>query len=450
MGVAVTLRYLKELGGGRYEYRRRVPESVKATLGKSEWKRVFTAKTGAEVAREHARVDAMFEADVKAATRSGLKGRAGMTARAAAEQALREAAEMLVGISGVEDEDEARSLLADDLRRRGADPVLYRAVVAPKAELPQYTLQDARDLYLKEKLGGGEGAQHREARLRLEKVLARAEDAGMPLTTPLADLDREGARAVRDLMLTKEKKGGGKLKPGSVQRDLAMLKAVITYGIKELGLKGKALNPFDDLPVAGTTGVQVQIAEWEKKDPLPEKIIRAVRDSLDGDLKVIWRLLDGTGCRLAEIVGLRMEDVVTTGDIPHIKLRWHEVRRLKNLSSVRSVPLLGDALEATLEAVRLAEGSPYLFPRYARERGPDAASAVLMKYVRKVTQDPRHTVHSLRHTMKARLRKAGVEKTTQDLILGHMAPSEGERYGGEEDRLTVAFAGMRKVAEGGR
>ncbi len=71
MGVAVTLRYLKELGGGRYEYRRRVPESVKAALGKSEWKRVFVAKRGAELAREHARVDAMFVTDVKAAGRSG-------------------------------------------------------------------------------------------------------------------------------------------------------------------------------------------------------------------------------------------------------------------------------------------------------------------------------------------------------------------------------------------
>ncbi len=48
----------------------------------------------------------------------------GLTPRVAAEQALREAAEMLVGIVGVDDEDDAESLLADDLRHRGADPVV--------------------------------------------------------------------------------------------------------------------------------------------------------------------------------------------------------------------------------------------------------------------------------------------------------------------------------------
>lgn len=449
MGVTVTLRYVKELGAGRYEYRRRVPESVKATLGKSEWKRVFTARGATELAREHARVDAAFMADVTAAGRSGPRGRAGLSPRDAALQALKEAEAMIAGVVGLDDDDDARrEVVAESLEQIGADPLLYQAVIKPNAKLPKHTLQDARELYLKEKLGGGDSARQREARLRLEKVIARAGEAGMPPTTALVNLNRERAKAVRDHMLSTGKKGGGKIKPESVQRDIAMLKAVISYAIKEFELDRKARNPFDELTIEGTERKEAPIADWEKKNSLPASVNLAMVSKLQGDPLQIWRLLDGTGCRLAEITGLRVEDVVIEGHLPHIKVRWHGVRRLKNLSSIRSVPLVGDALEAAQEALQRADGSIYLFPRYARVRGPDAASAILMKHLRTITQEPKHTVHSLRHTMKGRLQRAGVEKTAQDLILGHMTPGEGERYGGEEDRLAVALAGMLKEAKG--
>jgi len=35
-------------------------------------------------------------------------------------------------------------------------------------------------------------------------------------------------------------------------------------------------------------------------------------------LGLIWSLLEGTGCRGAEIVGLRVEDVILDGPYPHI------------------------------------------------------------------------------------------------------------------------------------
>ncbi len=58
MSVAVILKYLRELGGDRWEYRRRVPESCKAAVGKTEWKSVFIARNAGEIARGHAKVDA--------------------------------------------------------------------------------------------------------------------------------------------------------------------------------------------------------------------------------------------------------------------------------------------------------------------------------------------------------------------------------------------------------
>lgn len=111
------------------------------------------------------------------------------------------------------------------------------------------------------------------------------------------------------------------------------------------------------------------------------------------------------------------------------------------------MPLLGDALEASKEALLLAEGEHMLFPRYGHEGGPGAASNALMKYVRAVTEDPKAVNNSLRHNMKDTLRKAGVDKHEQDLILGHTLGGVGERYGGPEGRLVVATRAMRKALD---
>ncbi|WP_263389592.1 tyrosine-type recombinase/integrase [Ruegeria marisflavi] len=299
---------------------------------------------------------------------------------------------------------------------------------------------------MKEKLGGGVGSEHRGTLVRLERVMRHAEDAGMPATTPLPKLTREHARKVRDHMLSREKLGGeGRVSPASVKRELGLLRTVISYGALELGLLNFD-NPFDRLPIEGLSAATgARVAAREKVEPLPAKIVSAMRSKLSGELQLIWRILTGTGCRLGEVTGLRMEDVELGGQTPCIRIRWHEGRRLKTLSSIRSVPLLGDALEAAREAVKAAEGQPNLFPRYARERGADAASAVLMKHLRGFTTDKRHKVHSLRHGLKDQMRKAGVDKASQDIVLGHAPANIGETYGGEEGLLAVALRALEAV-----
>ena len=43
IGLSLTLKYLTELAPGRFEYRRRVPESAQAVAGRKEFKRVRAA-----------------------------------------------------------------------------------------------------------------------------------------------------------------------------------------------------------------------------------------------------------------------------------------------------------------------------------------------------------------------------------------------------------------------
>jgi integrase len=350
-------------------------------------------------------------------------------------------------ISGVRNEDEAREVLADDLRHRGADPVLYRAVVAPDADEPAVTMLDTKEMYRKERMVGAQG---RNQQNRLERVCGRIERSLGPLKKlPLVNLKREHARKLRDDMLSTKKSDGSPLSPSSVKRELNMVRAMVSLAIKEHDLQGQAHNPFEGLEIAKANAVPDN--EFEKRDPLPRDVVLKMRQRMatmlrEPTLGFIWRLLEGTGCRGSEIVGLRVEDVQLDCRYPHIRVMWHEDRRVKTKVSIRSVPLIGDALEAAREAVKLAEGEHMLFPRYAHEGGPDAASQALMKHLRKETTNRRHVVYSLRHNMKDYLVSAGVPERDEHRILGHSLGGVGNRvYGGDEAKLKAATEAMERA-----
>ena len=58
-------------------------------------------------------------------------------------------------------------------------------------------------------------------------------------------------------------------------------------------------------------------------------------------IKLLMPLLGETGCRLAEIVGVKLEDIDLENDLIHI--RPNSARRLKTRSSQRTLPLVGYA-----------------------------------------------------------------------------------------------------------
>lgn len=312
------------------------------------------------------------------------------------------------------------------------------------------TLEDAKRHYIAEHMSGPEHEDDKRAVHRVGRVIEMAIEA-LGRNPVLTSLTRDDARAVRDHMLGRLKSTGEKISPASVARELNTIKAVISYAKVEMGLPGDFQNPFNSLPVGG---IAAPTTEAEKRDPLPPKVLKEVRERVTvaagPELSLVWRLLEGTGCRLAEVTGLRVEDVITAGPLggpfPHIKVAWHENRRLKTLASIRHVPIVGDALEAAKAAVSLDREGHMLFPTYGRLRGNDTASAALMKHVRRVTDDPKHTVHSLRHNMKDNLNLAEVGTLDQNLILGHALGSVGDRvYGGGLAKLRHTTKAMLKA-----
>ena len=81
-------------------------------------------------------------------------------------------------------------------------------------------------------------------------------------------------------------------------------------------------------------------------------------------IKLLMPLLGETGCRLAEIVGLRVEDINLENDLIHI--RPNSARRLKTRNSERTLPLVGYARLAMELALDQSDGE-WLFPRYIRD-----------------------------------------------------------------------------------
>ncbi len=453
MVVKMNLKHVDELSGGRKRFRRRYPKALVPVIGEAVFQVAMKAREGGALVTEWEKLMKAYDREVaKAERKAGVSVIDGQSTWERWKEAREEAAALLDTIKGDLTEDERRELLGEELERRGADPVLYRAVAAPDGDeyndLPKVTMLDAKNMYLRERLGGGTGRNNKN---RLDRVCKRIETTLGPLDKlPLVDLTREQARALRDAMLSTRKTDGRKLAPASVRRELDMIKAVVSLGIKEFDLQREADNPFVDLPISVKNAAPD--VDSNKRDPLPPEVLSKMRLRMREKTQVpalglIWRLLEGTGCRGAEVVGLRREDVVIEGLYPHINVAWHEDRRVKTKASIRSVPLVGDALVAAKEALALSERDPMLFPKYAYEGGPDAASAALMKHLRAVTKDKRHVVYSLRHNMKDWLVLAGTSERVENRIMGHTVGGLGDRvYGGNDAKLKVAYGAMEKVA----
>ncbi len=236
----------------------------------------------------------------------------------------------------------------------------------------------------------------------------------------MVDFSREDARKYIEKTLTK-----GKVATSTIRRRLGAMKAVFTTW--RLERDPKSTNPFEKLSIAGE-GDDTEARVPFTKDELAtlESLCRAK----DDDLRWALALLADTGARLAEVIGLAMADIVLDAEVPHIVIRPHPWRSLKNPGSARSVPLVGVALWAATRLTEGAvEGQQFAFPRYtsATVCRATAASGALSSWIRRKGLD--HVPHELRHTMADRLRDVQCPKEIRYSIDGHASQDVGDEYG---------------------
>jgi integrase len=249
------------------------------------------------------------------------------------------------------------------------------------------------------------------AKTYLTEALGRQAVYEMPVET----LTRKDSNRYRDLLLSK-------MKPNSVKRLMGHTATALNFCIKEDDLNTR--NPFQ--------GVIIKDAGATRADrlPLSKEDIYELNQSFEApdDIAALWTTLRDTGARLSEIVYLAVGDV----DLQNksVAIRPNAFRdSLKTASSERTIPLSDKALNV-LQVLRQGKGDDdAIFTRYARPRGADSASQMLMKRLRKVVKDPKKSIHSLRHAQADALRNSGCPDELQRAIQGHSDSSVASRYG---------------------
>ena len=211
-------------------------------------------------------------------------------------------------------------------------------------------------------------------------------------------------------------------KTATIRRRINSLSAILNYAYAELDLDKR--NPFSRLFIKEEGGDSHKRGTFAN-DQLKWGYDKAL--AAGSQIKLLMPLLGETGCRLAEIVGLKLEDIDLENDLIHI--RPNSARRLKTRSSKRTLPLVGYA-KLTMEQALKQANDTYLFPRYIRDGKCYAthASNALNKWLKKDFDGL--TAHCLRHTFRDRLRAVECPMDLIDQIGGWKSVSSiGNNYG---------------------
>ena len=252
-----------------------------------------------------------------------------------------------VGFGLEDDKDEwvHREVVADQIARKypedpetggplGVSPLDTEAVrllrSSASLEDPPPTFTDAAQLYLEEKIYGQINEKQKTNRIKLVSKIIIAALGSDPVLTKMRKKD---AREVRDHMLSDRG-----MTTATVKRYINDIRAIINFGIDQFDLN-EVTNPF------GNLNIQSERASSEDRRSFTREELEATRtqinQSASPDLRLIWRLLEGTGCRLGEITGLLVSDLDLAGSIPSVVIQEHPHRRLKTLGSSRTIPLIG-------------------------------------------------------------------------------------------------------------
>ena len=123
-------------------------------------------------------------------------------------------------------------------------------------------------------------------------------------------------------------------KTAIIRRRINSLSAIINYAYAELDLDKR--NPFSRLIIKAEGEDNFKRGTFSNEQ-LNEGYQIALASG--SQVKLLMPLVGETGCRLAEIIGLRLEDIHLENDLIHI--RPNSVRRLKTNNSKRTLPVVG-------------------------------------------------------------------------------------------------------------
>lgn len=210
-----------------------------------------------------------------------------------------------------------------------------------------------------------------------------------------------------------------KYKSGSINTYTTILRAFLAYAYDNGFINRDLRKRFTSL------NTQLLPRYLQPKD-IPDVISASLKKTHGYRCHAIICLLLGTGCRVNELVNIRVNDFNCEEDILYIrKGKGNKDRYIPIYSKVKSVIL--DYLSITGVKEWNANIDGYLFSRdfgLGRERKLSVRSIQYMinSIMCDLNMANKYTVHSFRHTFAVNCLRAGMKLHNLSLILGHTDP----------------------------
>ena len=421
-------RYVFRRANGSFRYKRNVPLHLRALIGKATLYRQLGdsyKKAMQNLPLVHARIEALLEGEKeKSARERSIEIIRGALGDEVADMVL---ANAVPEHSEIED---ALNELGKALLKQKLPSEILEQVYSGRLKQEVITLETVLKDYVAYKSDTPKAEKEIKQRVeRLRKDMQHIYGKQKLKYVSLSDISRQDANELRDHLLSR-------VSANSAVRMLGVVRTAINHAIVEhslnipnvftnLRIKGAGASKLDRLPLSDTQVVHLETAY-----------------SNDTTAWALFVFLRDTGCRVSEIAGLRIKDCDTDkGCLTISPTPW---RTLKTNNSQRSVPLSQEAIKALEEVSQGKDPEAPLFPQYAKERGGDNCSAMLMKRLRTIITDKKLTMHSLRHRMKDKLRNTGCPEAISMAILGHGSNTVASNYGSGY-ALDVIRENMEKV-----
>ena len=421
-------RYVFRRANGSFRYKRNVPLHLRALIGKATLYRQLGdsyKEAMQNLPLVHARIEALLEGEKEKSARDrSIEIIRGALGDEVADMVL---ANAVPEYSEIED---ALNELGKALHKQKLPSEIVEQVYSGKLRQEVITLETVLKDYVAYKSDTPKAEKEITQRVeRLRKDMQHIYGKQKLKYVSLSDISRQDANDLRDHLLSR-------VSANSAVRMLGVVRTAINHAIGEhslnipnvftnLRIKGAGASKLDRLPLSDTQVVNLEPAY-----------------SNDTTAWALFVCLRDTGCRVSEIAGLRVKDCDTdNGCLSISPTPW---RTLKTNNSQRSVPLSPEAIKALEEVSQGKDPEAPLFPQYAKERGGDNCSAMLMKRLRTTITDKKLTMHSLRHRMKDKLRNTGCPEAVSMAILGHGSNRVAANYGSGY-ALNVMREHMQKV-----
>lgn len=273
-------------------------------------------------------------------------------------------------------------------------------------------LSDAAELYVKSREKNRSHTFKKEVLQCVNKTTFIIKDL------PINKYSKRDFLYFRDYLISQNKSNS------TVRKYFSRLKSIFNFAIQELTLQ--MTNPVDNIYIDSANNIN-------HRKPIPDSLVLDLQKYcikyITNELCSLILLISDTGMRLSEAYGLEMSDISSKDGQLCLDVKRNSHRGLKTKYSQREIPLVGASLISAKHILANSK-SIHCFPLLKTKYAINSSkiSFKCNEIIRKLCGDE-YSTHSLRHSLRDRLRQVDAPNELIDEIGGWSTKSVGQNYG---------------------